>query len=62
MNRIPGRAALAATFVALLLWAAPAWADRHHRPRSVPEFDPSTVGAIVAILVGGGALLARRRR
>jgi LPXTG-motif cell wall-anchored protein len=27
----------------------------------VPEFDASTVGAIAALVAGGGVLLARRR-
>lgn len=30
--------------------------------RSVPEFDPATVGAITAVVAGGGVLIARRRR
>jgi hypothetical protein len=33
-----------------------------HSRRSIPEFDPSTVGAIAALIAGGGILLARRRR
>ncbi len=31
-------------------------------PWETPEFDPAAVGAIAAVLVGGGVLLARRRR
>ncbi len=30
--------------------------------RSVPEFDPLTVGAVAAVLAGGGVLVARRRK
>ncbi len=30
--------------------------------RSIPEFDPTTVGAIAAIVAAGGILLVRRRR
>ena len=29
--------------------------------RSVPEFDPSAAGAVVALLAGGGYLAIRRR-
>ena len=32
------------------------------RPRAVPEFDMAAVGAIGALLAGGGYLLARRRK
>ena len=31
-------------------------------PRDIPEFDPATVGAIAAIVAGGGVLVARRRK
>ncbi len=34
----------------------------HTRPHSIPEFDPTTAGAIAAVLAGGGVLIARRRR
>jgi len=34
---------------------------RRHR-RSVPEFDPATVGVVAALVAGGGLLVARRRR
>jgi MYXO-CTERM domain-containing protein len=72
-----GRVAFSVGLASLLLGAMPALSDGggdrsdrnghrsekgSHSSRSVPEFDPSTVGAIVALLVGGGALLARRRR
>jgi hypothetical protein len=69
-----GRTVFAVAASTLLLGAVPALAGdgnghgeneggRSSRTsRSVPEFDPTTVGAIAAILVGGGALLARRRR
>jgi len=30
--------------------------------RSVPEFDPATIGAVAALVAGGGILVARRRR
>lgn len=41
--------------------------DRHgtddgSNPRSVPEFDPAAVGAVVAVLTGGALVLARRRK
>lgn len=40
--------------------------DRGHagrpRPRSIPELDPATAGAIAAIVAGGGVLIARRRK
>lgn len=36
--------------------------DRHSSPRGIPEFDPTAVGAIAALVAGGGILLARRRR
>jgi hypothetical protein len=77
MSRILGRAFFAVTMATLLVGAMPALAQKQNdqgennndqgerttsRSRSVPEFDPTTVGAIAAILVGGGALLARRRR
>lgn len=52
----------------LLLLAAPAvsLADREsegqrHR-RSVPEFDLAALGAVGALLAGGGYVLARRRK
>jgi len=32
------------------------------RRRSVPEFDPAAIGAVAAIVAGGGLLIARRRR
>jgi hypothetical protein len=35
---------------------------RREKSRSIPEFDPAAVGAISALLVGGGVLIARRRR
>lgn len=60
------------TIATLLLGATPALAQEgerghegesgDHFRRSVPEFDPTTVGALVALLVGGGVLVARRRR
>jgi hypothetical protein len=62
MDRLPGRAVFTLTIATVLLGAMPALAQWDRVRRSVPEFDPTTVGAIVAILVGGGALLARRRR
>ncbi len=74
MSRILSRTFFAMATSALLLGAIPALAGdgddqgenedgrRSRTSRSVPEFDPTTVGAIAAILVGGGALLARRRR
>lgn len=31
-------------------------------PKSIPEFDPASAGAIAALLTGGGMLLVRRRR
>jgi hypothetical protein len=62
MNLQLGRAVFSMTIATLLLGAMPALADLEHVRRYVPEFDPSTVGAIVALLVGGGALVARRRR
>lgn len=34
----------------------------NHRGHVVPEFDLAAVGAIGAIVAGGGVLLARRRR
>ncbi len=36
--------------------------DRHRSRHSVPEFDPTAAGAVVALVVGGGVLLARRRK
>lgn len=36
--------------------------EGRHRARSVPEFDPLTVGGIAAVIVGGGVLIARRRK
>ncbi len=39
----------------------PSHGERGHR-RSVPEFDPATVGAIAALVAGGGVLIARRRK
>ena len=30
--------------------------------RSIPEFDVAAVGAIAAVIAGGGIVLARRRR
>lgn len=72
MNLQPGRAVFSLTIATLLLGATPALAQERERGhqggsgdhfrRSVPEFDPTTVGAIVALMVGGGVLLARRRR
>jgi hypothetical protein len=74
MKRILGRTFFAVAASTLLLGALPALAGdgndqgenenggSRRTSRSVPEFDPTTAGAIAAILVGGGALLARRRR
>ena len=64
MQAIIRRALVTTAFAALLFAALPAQAQ-HHRPparHSVPEFDPASVGAITALLVGGGVLVARRRR
>ncbi len=36
--------------------------DHHGDARSVPEFDPAAIGAVAALAVGGGVLLARRRK
>ncbi len=38
--------------------------DRHKKPRpgAVPEFDPSAVGAVAAMIALGGVLVARRRK
>jgi hypothetical protein len=67
------RRILAAAAVLVGTLAAPAFAaakeahhDRepgdHHRVRhSIPEFDPASIGAIAAIVAGGGILIARRR-
>ena len=44
--------------------AAPA-APNHRggsKARSVPEFDVAAVGAIAAVIAGGGIVLARRRK
>ncbi len=49
----------------LLLGSASAQNNQGHENDGVvsaPEFDPATAGAVAAILVGGGVLLARRRR
>ncbi len=48
----------------LLLGSASAQNKGHENDGvvSAPEFDPATAGAVAAILVGGGVLLARRRR
>jgi MYXO-CTERM domain-containing protein len=56
------RAFLSVSVATMLLGAMPALAQYERMRRCVPEFDPTTVGAIAALLVGGGALLARRRR
>jgi hypothetical protein len=67
---------LKAALVVLLLSSSSALADgengkgkghaafRHERGSAqwVPEFDPAAAGAIAAIMVGGGVLMARRRR
>lgn len=75
MNTRAWQAFLFTAVATLLLGAMPALAQNQNDQgqnnndqgsrrisRSVPEFDPTTVGAIAALLVGGGALLARRRR
>jgi hypothetical protein len=31
------------------------------RLRSVPEFDPTAVGVVAALIAGGGLIVARRR-
>ncbi len=38
--------------------------DGHENEGTVtaPEFDPATAGGVAAVLVGGGILIARRRR
>lgn len=71
-----GLAIAAAVFMAPVAMASPGhhWGDRRpgmpfekkpHQPkgdhRSVPEFDPSAGGALLALLSGGGLLIARRR-
>jgi hypothetical protein len=56
------KAVFSTTIATLLLGAMPALADWERFHRSVPEFDPTTVFAIVAIMVDGGALLTRHRR
>jgi len=53
------------TVLAAILLAGNVSADdsrRGHRRRSVPEFDPASVGVVAAIIAGGGILIARRRR
>jgi hypothetical protein len=57
---------IAALLLGAALLVAPLSADaqQHHRGRErrgVPEFDASAVGAIAALVAGGGVLLARRR-
>ena len=65
----------AAGVVVVLAFAAPALARQprtgngppdkggtDRRTHSVPEFDPSAVGALGALVAGGAVLLARRRR
>jgi hypothetical protein len=61
MNR-----AIAALLLGIALLAAPLSASADSRDgrrarRGVPEFDASAVGAIAALVAGGGVLLARRR-
>ena len=53
-----GALTLAAPAVASAWW----WSPPPPRPvrHSVPEFDPSSVGTAIALLVGGGYLLGRR--
>ncbi len=36
--------------------------DRGRAPWSVPEFDPAAIGAVAALVAGGGVLLARLRK
>lgn len=62
MTRIIARTIAAFTVAGLLLLAASADAQTSRRRRWVPEFDPATAGAIATLLVGGGVLIARRRR
>jgi hypothetical protein len=67
-------AALKAAVIGVLLAGAPALAQNQNgqgqnnndqggtTTRAVPEFDPTAVGVIAAIVAGGGLLVARRRR
>lgn len=60
-------AALAVAPAALAGWFDDDRYDRHHRRpppqqrHAVPEFDPAALGAITALIAGGGLLIASRR-
>jgi hypothetical protein len=54
---------LVASLGLVALLAMPALADHGRRPKShpAPEIDPSGLGAIVSLLVGGAVLLKSHR-
>lgn len=64
MKRVLGSVFAMTLGAVLLLGSASAQNNGHENDGVVtaPEFDPATAGAVAAILVGGGVLLARRRR
>jgi len=75
MNRSMRTSLLAALMVSAVALPAVALADRENsrgesrsenrgrgNARSVPEFDVAAVGALAAVIAGGGIVLARRRR